>query len=351
MKKKISLLIGLLLSFTILSFAQGKYGGIEIGGKGLKISVVDIKNIETGEFSITKFWTRNTAITRGISIDGKLRSEDVTETAVAVKEILEQLKSEYKLPNERIFIIASSGVAMASNKEDLAVKVKSLIGRDLEFVTSEQEGKLVTKGSVPPSKYTNSFIFDIGGGNSKGGFVSIDDANHYIFTPLAFDLGSVTLTEKIKKNASSSDFKDFVASAVEFNDTLKNIVKFMYDNKTAARRKKNVYMVGGTVWSFISLTRPGLTNAYEEFTFQDIKNYQYDLVNNFDKFEQQIDTQKDVAKVFDTYSREALLAGSYIMLNSIQDLSNPQEKKIYFVRQGHVAWLIAYIVDTVRKNK
>ncbi len=341
-----------ILLISVNSFGQlNKYGGIEIGGKGVKISVVDIKNIETGEFSIVKFWTRNTAITRGISIDGKLRSDDINETSLAVKEILEQLKTEYKIPDNKIFIIASSGVAMASNKEDLSDKILNVIGRNLDFVTSEQEGKLVTKGSVPPTKYTNSLIFDIGGGNSKGGYVTIDDANHYVFTPLAFNLGSVTLTEKIKKNAKGTDFNDFVASSIEYNDTLKSIVKFMYDNKTAARRKQNVYMVGGTVWSFITLTKTNSSNPYEQFTYQDIKNYQYDLINNFDKFELQADTQKDISKVLDTYSREALLAGSYIMINSISDLNNPDSKNLYFVRQGHVAWLIAYIVDTVRKNK
>ncbi len=348
MKKIYNIVIFLLISVSV--FAQGKFGGIEIGGKGIKVSVVNIKNIETGEFEIIKFWTRNTAITRGVSVDGKLKSEDITETANSVKEILEQLKSEYKLPDNKIFIIASSGVAMATNKQDLGDKIYSLLGRNLDFVTSEQEGKIVTKGSVPPAKYTNSLIFDVGGGNSKGGFVSIDDANHYVFTPLAFNLGSVTLTEKIKKNSKGNEFNDFVASAVVYNDTLKSIVKFMYDNKPAARRKLNVYMVGGAVWSFISLTRPGLTNSYESFTYQDVKNYQYDLINNFDKFESQVDSQKDVAKVLDTYSREALLAGSYIMLNSLSDLTNPDQKKIYFVRQGHVAWLIAYIVDSVRKQ-
>ncbi len=349
MKKNITLFVLLLVSITTL-FSQGKYGGIEIGGKGIKVSVVNVKDIETGEFSIIKFWTRNTAITRGVSVDGKLRTDDITETVNAVKEIRDQLSTEFELSDSRIFIIASSGVAMAKNKQDLADKLFTVMGRKLDFVTSEMEGKLVTKGSVPPAKYTNSLIFDIGGGNSKGGYVTIDDANHYVFTPLAFDLGSVTLTEKIKKNAKGNEFKDFLASANEYNDTLKSIVKFMYDNKTAARRKQNVYMVGGAPWSFISLTRSGSTNAYESFTYQDIKNYQYDLINNFEKFESQVDTQKDVAKVLDTYSREALLAGSYIMLNSIGDLNAPENKKLFFVRQGHVAWLIAYIVDTVRKQ-
>lgn len=349
MKKLLSSIV-ILISFTLSTLAQGRFGGIEIGGKGIKISVVNIKNIETGEFEIVKFWTRNTAITRGVSVDGKLRPEDINETANGVKEIFDQLKSEYKLSEDRIFIIASSGVAMATNKEDLGDKIYSVLNRKLDFVSSEQEGKLVTKGSVPPNKYTNSLIFDIGGGNSKGGYVTIDDANHYVFTPLAFNLGSVTLTEKIKKNSKGSEFKDFVASAVEYNDSLKTIVKFMYDNKTAARRKSNVYMVGGAVWSFVSLTRPANNNAYESFTYQDVKNYQYDLINNYDRFEKLIDTEKNVAKVFDTYSRESLLAGSYIMLNSLSDLNEPEKKKLYFVRQGHVAWLIAYIVDTVRKQ-
>ncbi len=349
MKIKFLSSVLLLLIISISSFAE-KFGGIEVGGKGLKISVIDIKNLETGEFTIIKSWSRNTAITRGISIDGRLRPDDITESANAVKEILDQLKSEYSLADDHIFTIASSGVGMATNRQDFVNKVKELTGREITFVTSEQEGKLVTKGAVPPSKYMNSVTCDIGGGNTKGGYVSLDDANHYVFTPMAFELGSVTLTEKLKKNAKSPDFKDFAASAIEYNDTLRSIIKYVNDNKPAIRRKANVYMIGGTVWSFMTLTRPGSTNAFENFTLQDIKNYQYDIVNNWEKFEALIDNNKDVAKVFDTYSREALLAGSYIMIDYINDMQNPDQKKLVFVRNGYIAWIVAYVVDKQRGN-
>lgn len=346
MKKILNVIALILISFS--AFAE-TYGGIEIGGKGIKISVIDVTNIETGQFTIIKSWSRNTAITRGISIDGKLRSDDITETSNAVNEILGQLRTEYNLPDSRIFVIASSGVAMATNKQDLADKVKSLSGRDLSFVTSEQEGKLVTKGAVPPSKYINSMTIDIGGGNTKGGYVSIDDANHYTFTPMAFELGSVTLTERIKKKAEGTEFKDFAASAISFNDTLKTIIKYTNDNKPAIRRKANVYMIGGTVWSFITLTRPESNGSFENFTYQDIKNYQYDLINNWQKFEALAD-KPQVSKVLDTYSREALLAGSYIMLDYIGDMSNPDTKTLVFVRNGYIAWLVAYVVDYKRGN-
>lgn len=118
----------LLIIAVSMSFAE-KFAGIEVGGKGLKISVIDIKNLETGEFTIIKSWSRNTAITRGISIDGRLRPDDITESANAVKEILEQLKSEYNLADDHIFTIASSGVGMATNRQDFVNKVKELTGR------------------------------------------------------------------------------------------------------------------------------------------------------------------------------------------------------------------------------
>lgn len=347
MKKILTSLILLLLSFSL--FAE-KFGGIEVGGKGLKISVIDIVDIETGQFTVIKSWSRNTAITRGISVDGKLRADDITESANAVNEILNQLRTEFKLPDDHIFIIASSGVAMATNKQDFSDKVKSVTGREIGFVTSEQEGKLVTKGAVPPSKYLTSMTVDIGGGNTKGGFVSLDDANHYLFTPMAFELGSVTLTEKLKKRAKGPEFIDFVESALYFNDSLRTIIKYTNDNKPAIRRKANVYMIGGAVWSFLTLTRPGSTSAFENFTLQDIKNYQYDIINNWEKYESLIDSNKDVAKVFDTYSREALLAGSYIMIDYINDMQNPDQKKLVFVRNGYIAWIVAYVVDKQRGN-
>jgi hypothetical protein len=67
MKKNITL-FALFFVSIITVFSQGRYGGIEIGGKGIKVSVVNVKDIETGQFEIIKFWTRNTAITRGVSM-------------------------------------------------------------------------------------------------------------------------------------------------------------------------------------------------------------------------------------------------------------------------------------------
>jgi exopolyphosphatase/pppGpp-phosphohydrolase len=332
------------------NFAQTTYGGIEIGGKGVKISVINIENLDEGKFKIINFWTVNTAITKNISVDKKLNKTDIAETAIVVQDVLKTLKIDFKLPDDKIFIIASSGVAIAQNKEDLQIKVKELTGRDLDFVTSEQEGKLVTKGAVPPKKYKNSLIIDIGGGNTKGGYVEITDNPYqpYRFAPMAFELGSVTLTERIKKNASSTDFKDYIASSIVFNDSLKYIIKSVYDNKPGCKYKENIYMIGGATWCMSTFMAPQNKDAFWEFTLNDIKQYNSNLINNYDEMVK--NPSPELEKVLSTYSRESLIAGSMILLNSVNLLDKPETKKLYFVRQGHIAWLVAYIVDSARKN-
>jgi exopolyphosphatase/pppGpp-phosphohydrolase len=210
MKLKKTLLLLFLYTTTNL-FAQSDqkanlFGGIEIGSKGVKITVVDIQNPKKAIFEIKDFWTENTGIARGISIDGNLQKDDIDKTAIIVAQNYYKLLNEYKIEDAKIFIIGSSGVAMAKNTDDLVAKVKELTKKTMDFITSETEAKLLVKGGIPPSRYLNALILDIGGGNTKGGFVGVFNDDNFVFMPLNLNLGTITLTEKIKKKAKNEDF-------------------------------------------------------------------------------------------------------------------------------------------------
>ena len=71
------------LVFLTKSIAQ-TYGGIEIGSKGVKISIIEVKNIKKSVYEIKQFWTENVGIARGISIDGNLIQADIDNAGQAV---------------------------------------------------------------------------------------------------------------------------------------------------------------------------------------------------------------------------------------------------------------------------
>jgi exopolyphosphatase/pppGpp-phosphohydrolase len=344
----------LFLNATIGLFAQDKtnlFGGIEIGSKGVKITIVDIKNAKKGEFEIKDFWTENTGIARGISIDGKLQKDDIEKTGAAVAANYKKLLEEFKVPDNKIFIIGSSGVGMAKNTADLVAKVKELTGKDMDFITSETEAKLLVKGGIPPSRYLNALILDIGGGNTKGGFVGVFNDDNFVFMPLNLNLGTVTLTEKIKKKAKNEDFLEYLKTTSRYKDSLGIEVDKMYDMRPLARKKKYIYMSGGAVWSFATLTATRPIDNFYEFTMQEVKNYHVQLLGDFSKFEEAAKTNKDIDRVLKTYSQKHLISANDLLISTLEKIEDPDSKKIYFVKQGQIAWLLAYVVDTVKNSK
>jgi exopolyphosphatase/pppGpp-phosphohydrolase len=346
----------LLSFFTIASslFAQtppNLFGGIEIGSKGVKITVLDVKNAKKADFEIKDFWTENTGIAKGISIDGKLIKDDIEKTANVVNQNYNKLMNDFKIPKNKIFIIGSSGVAMAKNTADLVEKVKELTGYSMEFITSETEARLLVKGGIPPSKYLNALILDIGGGNTKGGFVGLFNDDNFVFLPLNLNLGTITLTEKIKKKAKNEDFLEYLKTTSRYKDSLGFEVDKMYDVRPLSKKKKFIYMSGGAVWAFATLSATKEIENFHEFTIQDVRNYQVQLLGDFSKFEEAAKNNKDIDRVLKTYSLKHLISANELLISTLEKIESPEEKKIYFVKQGQIAWLLAYVVETVKNAK
>lgn len=371
MLKKISKTIAYMFVLCSFVWAQDNtYAGIEIGGKGIKVAIIKILDLQSGKFEIVKFWTHNTAVTKGISKDSMLAKADMDETAGAVVKTLEEVKTEYNVPDEHIYVVGSSGVAMAKNRFKLAETVSELTkspekpGVKMDFITSQKEGELVTKGGVPSSKYRDALVFDIGGGNTKGGYVSQNDAGKNQFFGIAIDLGSVTLTELVRKKAASTSFEDFAKAMKNYADKELSVeIKSMFDNKPSSREKGNIYMSGGVIWSFATLMFPGNEDYFMKFSLSDVKKfyaillddvrYQQLLNPNLSSLNEKKKTkaEKDLQNVKNTYVRESLLAGTTILMKSLEEIPNIESKNMYFIRQGHVAWTIAYIVDYTRKKE
>ena len=91
--------------FQITLFAQdsGLFAGIEIGSKGIKMSVLDIKNIKKGDFIIKESWSENVGIVKGVSIDGNLALEDMEKATSVVLANYLKIKTEFKVPDDNVW--------------------------------------------------------------------------------------------------------------------------------------------------------------------------------------------------------------------------------------------------------
>lgn len=355
MKKYIALRVLFISCFFIpLSvISQEIYGGIEIGSKGVKMSVINVQNIKKGKYEVIDFWTENVAIAKGISIDGKLADNDIENAFnVVVKNYIKILK-DYKIKEKNIFIVVSSGVAMAKNIDILLQKLHVFTNIDVAKISSETEAKLLLKGCIPPKEYSDSLILDIGGGNTKGGYVEEFNTDDILkFYPITLDLGTVTLTEKINKKAktnSIAEFNELLSSAIP---ELEKKADSLYNQNPKLFNKKKVYMSGGAVWAFYTLYKGN--NAAENFSafkIKDVEDYNTLLKTDYAKFEALASQNKDVDKVLKTYSQKYLIAANTLLFTLLEKMPDIKSKDIYFTKQGQMAWLLSYIADSAKRVK
>ena len=354
-KKMPLIILFLIFFFQNALFSQetpeNLFAGIEIGSKGIKMSVLDVRNIKRGDIVIKSYWSENVGIARGIAIDGNLAKEDIDIAAATVLSNYIKIKNEFKVADENIFIVGSSGVAMAKNTQELSDKVKLATNKILDFIDAQTEGKMLLKGCVPPSDYKNSMILDIGGGNTKGGYVDIRNDDAFVFFPLSVSYGTITLTEAVLKKTRKDNISEYNEKSFGFLPTLRDQISAMYATSPVALEKEKVFMSGGAVWAFYTLYNGVAKENFSKFNLEDVLNYDAILKNNFKKFEELAKTDKDAERVLKTYSQKYLISGSNILLVCLEAIPGINEKKLYFAKEGQIAWLVSYIADRSKKIK
>ncbi|KQB42565.1 exopolyphosphatase [Flavobacterium aquidurense] len=352
-----SLFFLFVFSFSFGAFAQKNlYAGIEIGSKGIKFSVIDVNNIKKGDYDIIEYWTENVGIARGISIDGNLAQEDINKAGTVVLENFSKIKKMYSVADENIFIVASSGVALAHNTQLLTDKIKALTNKDLDFINAETEGKMLLKGAIPPTDYQDAIVLDIGGGNTKGGYVNVLNDNKFEFFPLKLDYGTITLTEAINKTIvipkEINSMSVYTEKSFEYAPILRQKIKDMLNSKPLSLQKKKIYLSGGAVWAFVTLYyNKNNEDHFVPLKMEDIVNYDAILKNNFITYENLAKTSKEAEKVTNTYSQKHLISGNNILISCLESIPDLKSKKIYFAKEGQIAWLVSYVVDRSKKIK
>ena len=345
------LFISLLLIVTAKNYAQ-LYGGIEIGSKGIKMSVLDVDNIRKGRYEIKSFWTENVGIAKGIAIDGNLADDDIDAAATVVLNNYKKIKNEFNVTDENIFIVGSSGVAMASNTQMLIDKIQLVTQKKLEFIDAQTEGKMLLKGCVPPIDYIDAVVLDVGGGNTKGGYVDVGNNENFVFFPVSLNYGTITLTEAVNKKVNKkNDLGEYVEKSFGFLPILRDQIKAMYDTSPLALEKQKIFMSGGAVWAFYILSNGFADKPFSEFKLEDVIYYDAILKNNFQKFETLALTNTEAAKVLKVYTQKHLISGSNLLQACLEAIPNLESKKLFFAKDGQIAWLVSYVAERSRRVK
>jgi hypothetical protein len=338
------------------------YTGIEVGSKGVKMSVIEIgKNAKnTGAFNIIKDTSVNTDF---ISFS----ESTFSATLNSLCSLYDKASKELQILPKNIFTVISSGVKMQAEKENKTQWINNLIDsfktrikepqRFVEVVDVLKEAMLSHLGIVPENRRYTTFLFDIGSGNTKGGFFPYGNTKD--FKLFQVDWGTKSTANAAEKRCEEDK------SLLNYNKQLYRVLSsvenseiiYAVNSSGAYPLSDNIAVSGGIAWAIATLTHPELIgNTIVSVSYDEVVKFNEKLYKNFDAFspsflavninrndekENAINEATRVHKVFD---QRSLMAGTGLLLKIMRQFSSAFETKaFYLVKNGQVGWVSAYV--------
>ncbi len=160
---------------TSLKFKKNVYAGIEVGSKGVKMSIIEMgKNAAaTGNFKSLQDTAVNTDFI-------SFTPQTFTATLNGLSGLYTTAVNKYNIPSSNIYTVVSSGVKGQAEKESKQLWIKNLAdsfrikinepAKEIDVIDVLEEARLSHLGIVPEARRYNTFLIDIGSGNTKGGY-------------------------------------------------------------------------------------------------------------------------------------------------------------------------------------
>jgi hypothetical protein len=353
---RLLLAVSLLVALAAPARAE-LHGGIEIGAKGVKATVVDVAPAgDSYELAVKLAETANTTLSAGIAKEGKFDPKVVVETAAAVKGFRDKMKDLGVAP-ERIYVVGSSGLfapiqdkadQVVENQKALAFAVAEAVGVKMDFISAKREAELSIVGIVPRKHQDSGILVDIGSGNTKGGYRTADGG----LVTMSAPFGTVTFTERVKKAGG-----DFGPAAKGLRESLlaPTFAKELAGLKELDSRKR-IYMSGGIVWATSTLACPGQSGAFTPLRVAEIDGLlaKFAASNEFPapnlgEIGGEAKRKKaaaEIEKVKGVFSPEQLHAGLHLLKALATEMKWDQgEKQVAFARHGYLGWILSYVTE------
>lgn len=345
------------------------YAGIEVGSKGVKLSVIEIgkEAQKNGAFNSLK--------------DSSINSDFITfspatsnATLSAVTNLYNVALKQYNISPESIFTVVSSGVKVQAEKDNKYGLIENLIDsfklkikepkRQVSVIDVLQEAKLSHLGIVPDSRRYSTFLIDIGSGNTKGGFFPNGDTKMFKLFQLSWGTKSIyNATDKRCEGDKSID---------NFNKQLGRVlvgaenseITYMVNESGAYPMSDYIAFSGGIAWSVATMLYPELiANSVVPVTYDDVVKFSERLYKNYsslsdaaivksirDKTIDKLAVSTEVKRVNQVFDQKSLMAGTGLLLKIMRQFEGIYEKKqFFFVKNGQVGWISAYVDQHVNK--
>lgn len=346
------------------------YAGIDVGSKGVKLSIIKMgKNASvTGSFVAVKDSSINTDFI-------SFTPQTFTATLYAIRNLYNFARKTYRIVPEKIFTVVSSGIkgqAEKENKQDrivaLADSLRLLLNepkRAVPVIGAMDEAKLSHLGIVPEARRYNTFLIDIGSGNTKGGYFK--NGNTKELKLFMLNWGTKTISNATEKrlgdDKSIANYKKYLNRVLAGDPN--NEIIYAVNESGAYNMNDNFAFSGGIAWAVATMLYPELAdNSVVPLKFEDLAALNERLASNFsaitpasiansvtDKTINKKSIEEEVARVQKVFDQKALMAGTGLLLNIVRQFEGTQEKKNFFlVKNGQVGWISAYVTQSVNSK-
>ena len=336
-------------------FVPNAYGGIEIGASGIKALVAVIP--PKGNGARTEGESQLRSVNTGVVT---FSDAAVEETTREVERLFQELVQKHGVAPEHVYIAASSGVADAARArgpaaeaqlDKLRADVRQQTGRDLAVITPEIEASLGSLGIIPRESWFTAMAFDVGSGNTKGGYV-VGDEDDNRFMAVEIPYGTKTFLSVLEGRCGKGAIPpDCLQKALA--ELLVPRIDDDLERKPGLLSRQEVYLSGGVVWAMATLTHPDQLDRYVTLTAGEIRSFRDrlsaapdqaiapDLSSIADPAVRNA-AGREIQKVRDAFNVPQLIAGTAI-LDLLSEKLQFQKKKLVFVRNGLSGWLMGYL--------
>lgn len=344
------------------------YAGIEVGSKGVKLSLVEVsKNNRNTDFNVVLDSSVNSDF---ISFTPESFKNTVSSFAGLYKNTIEQ----YGVPGSKIYTVVSSGVKVTAERlektnwiENMIDSFRSVIqepDRKVVVITPEEEARLSHLGIVPDDKRFNTFLIDIGSGNTKGGYFPGPGTDKIKLFTLNWGTKSIAnaAVERMSGDKTLENFHKQLQRVLA-GDADKEVI-YAVNISGAYKMSDNIAFSGGAAWAVATLLHPEmLANPVVPVTYDEVKNFLDQLYKNYDALtadklskqlngtpEEKAAVKKAAGIVNKVFDQNAMLAGTGLLLKIMRQFEGIYEKKqFYLVKNGQVGWISAYVNESIRQ--
>jgi hypothetical protein len=345
------------------------YAGIDIGSKGVKLSILEVgKNAKkNGTFNVLKDTAINTDFI-------SFTQSSFQNTLNGLGKLYNIALKDFNIPSEKIFTVVSSGIKIQADKEEKQGWITQFINafkanvadpsRAVPIIDVVEEARLSHLGIVPDSRRFNTFLIDIGSGNTKGGYFPNGNTKELKLFQLSWGTKSTAnATEKrCEEDKSLVNYKRQLERVVSTAE--KTEIVYAINESGAYPMSDNIAFSGGISWSLANLMYPELyDNSVVPITYDDLAKFNERLYTNYasvtdsaivrsiaDPSIDKIAVGKEVKRVNQVFDQRALMAGTGLLLKIMRQFEGVWEKKqFYLVKNGQVGWISAYVDKTINK--